>query len=254
MRWIFYTLLTVNLGILLWYTQIEVSQHKTHLPAPPAGVKQLLLLSEHLAADKMLQAPPASQDMGTEDVENSIENVSPQIPTIEISNAPEVIVKLPARVCNTIGPFKQEQRIKEAEKRLQEIGFITGRRSKIEQELFGYRVYLPPLENKEAAKEVTRELDKSDVRDYFIIHGEEDKRNGISLGLFRNKNGAIRRMAQVRRFGFKPVMEIRNREQTIYWLDIQAEGEQFSDAIWRELFEGQPELQRLGRECEKEQE
>lgn len=255
MRWIFYSLLAFNLGILLWYTQIQVGDEVMRVPPPQEGVKQLMLLSEQQETDRSSQESTVLVDIEASKTTLYPEEDSvPQIPEIEINGEIDAHVAESYPVCNTIGPFKQERRVDETEKRLRETGFITGRRSKTEQELFGYRVYLPSLGDKEAAKEAARELDKHDIRDYFIIHGEEDKLNGISLGLFRNKNGAIRRMAQVRRFGFQPIMEIRNREQTIYWLDIQADQGRLTDALWQEIVEGQPELQRLNRECAKEQE
>ena len=153
------------------------------------------------------------------------------------------------KVCYTLGPFKESAHANAVSARLGDLGATVSQRSKVEQEQYGYRVYLKPYASREEAVAESRKLADNGIRDYYIISDDPEKNNGISLGLFRKKSGAIRRMAQVRRFDFKPQMEIRYRETTIYWLDYEHLSDIDSEPLWRELTEETPEIQRLHRDC-----
>jgi hypothetical protein len=45
-------------------------------------------------------------------------------------------------------------------------------------------------------------------------------------------------------------MEIRYKDNTIYWLDYEQTGELVTDSIWREITEEIPNLQQLPRDCD----
>lgn len=242
MRITFFLLLFANLALLLWQTQIAGSGRSEALPAVPAD-QRLVLLSEHAA-----QAP-ALAESGQRPA-----NALAEIPDIEIigngdKNRPTEPAETEA-LCYTLGPFKDLDRARAVSARLDDLGADVQQRSKVEQEQYGYRVYLPPYATREEAVADARKLAEYGVRDYFIITDDQDKKNGISLGLFRKKSGAIRRMAQVRRFDFKPQMEIRYRDTTIYWLDYRHSTEFDSGPLWRELAEDAPDIQRLDRDCD----
>lgn len=242
MRITFFLLLFANLALLLWQTQIAGSGQSEALPAVPAD-QRLVLLSEYAA-----QAP-ALVESGQRPA-----NALPEIPDIQIignsdKNRPTEPAETEA-LCYTLGPFKDLDRARAVSVRLDDLGADVQQRSKVEQEQYGYRVYLPPYATREEAVADARKLAEYGVRDYFIITDDQDKKNGISLGLFRKKSGAIRRMAQVRRFDFKPQMEIRYRDTTIYWLDYRHSTEFDSGPLWRELAEDAPDIQRLDRDCD----
>jgi hypothetical protein len=247
MRITFLIFVFANIVLLLWQTQIARSDKKAgELPRVPAE-SQLVLLSEFQAAQtpSLAQAVEESQNPST----------TPGLPEIVVqdetaSPEPDIApVAKAAPVCYTLGPFKELDLAKTVTGRLKTLDIATQRRSKVEQEQFGYRVYLPPYPNREAAAAAAQQLSALDIRDYFVISDEEDMKNGISLGLFRKKSGAIRRMAQVRRFDFKPQMEIRYRDTTIYWLDYEQPAELDTEQLLREFAETSPDLQRLDRDC-----
>ncbi|HEX5055841.1 MAG TPA: SPOR domain-containing protein [Gammaproteobacteria bacterium] len=233
----FFILLLANLILALWYTQIAPRPERAQIPAVPEE-KRLVLLQEHQG-----QAAAAPRQPGQEP--------PPQL--LDVQPAQEqprdpAPVEVPAISCHTIGPFPDLDRAKAVSERIHRLGAKVTRRNKTEQEQYGYRVFLPPYKTREAALAATQQLAKNGIQDYFVISDDEHK-NGISLGLFRKKSGAERRMAQVSRFGFKPQMEIRNRESTIYWLDYEQTGELVTDSIWREITEETPNLQQLPRDC-----
>lgn len=249
MRVTFFLLLFANLAMLLWQTQIADSGQADALPAVPAD-QRLVLLSEYRA-----QQPVQAEGLSPGPGERGLGATLPEIPDIQIVNADgKTPADKPAAqaepVCYTLGPFKDLGQARAIAARLDDLGADVQRRSKVEQEQYGYRVYLPPYATREEAVADARKLSEFGVHDYFIITDDQDKKNGVSLGLFRKKSGAVRRMAQVRRFDFKPQMEIRYRDTTIYWLDYRHSTALDSEPLWRELTEDTPDIQRLDRKCE----
>lgn len=234
----FFILLLANLVLALWYTQIAPRAAGSVIPKVPEE-KRLVLLQEHQQQAQAATVPQQEQSQ------------PPALPDVQLAreqppaSAP---AESPAPGCYTIGPFSDLDRAKIVSERIHRLGAKVTRRNKTEQEQYGYRVFLPPYKTREAALAATQQLARNGIQDYFVI-SDDERKNGISLGLFRKKSGAERRMAQVGRFGFKPQMEIRNRESTIYWLDYEQTGELVTDSIWREITEETPNLQQLPRDC-----
>jgi cell division septation protein DedD len=257
MRIAFFLLLFVNFVLLLWQTQIAQSDAGPELPPVPAD-KQLVLLAEHEARQRgtvIEETPPAVVEgaPAIPDIELSAAATSGTVEAAVPADTAEQVEQTapapePALNCSTIGPFKDFNQAKTVIQRLKGLGAQVSRRDKTEQELFGYRVFLPPYASREKAQAATKELARNGIYDYFIIT-DQDQQNGISLGVFRKKDGAQRRMAQVSRFDFKPQMEVRYRDAPIYWLDYEQKGELVTDQIWREISENTPGLQRLPRDC-----
>jgi hypothetical protein len=261
MRITFFILLLANLVLILWQTQIQSADNTQSWPEIPEE-QRLVLVSEskdikepeegetdEVSTEAEIPQPdqPEQPDLGLPDIEIISANESREEPDTE----PQEVE--PQQVCYTMGPFKDSGVARMVTTRLQDLGADVSQRSKVEQEQYGYRVYLKPYATREEAVSESRKLAEHGVRDYYIITDNEDKVNGISLGLFRKKSGAIRRMAQVRRFDFKPHMEIRYRDTTIYWLDYEHRADIDSQPLWRELTEETPELQRLDRDCKANQ-
>jgi hypothetical protein len=236
----FFILLLANLVLALWYTQIAPRTGSAAIPAVPEE-RRLVLLRERQQAAATPQQPRQEQPRPPALPERQLAQEQPPAPA---STPAETATPS----CYTIGPFPDLDRARVVSERIHRLGAKVTRRNKTEQEQYGYRVFLPPYKTREEALAATQKLARNGIQDYFVISDDEHK-NGISLGLFRKKSGAERRMAQVGRFDFKPQMEIRNRESTIYWLDYEQTGELVTDSIWREITEETPNLQQLPRDC-----
>ncbi len=236
----FFILLFANLVLALWYTQIAPRADGVTIPEVPAERRLVLLREQQAAAAPEQPQAQLSEPLEIPDVQLAQEELQ--------SPVPAQAAAAPARTCHTIGPFTDLDRAKAVSERIHRLGAQVTRRNKTEQEQYGYRVFLPPYRTREEAVVATQKLAKSGIQDYFII-SDDDGKNGISLGLFRKKTGAVRRMEQVGRFDFKPQMEIRYKDNTIYWLDYEQTGELVTDSIWREITEETPNLQKLPRDC-----
>jgi hypothetical protein len=237
MRTTVFILFLANLVLLLWYTQIAPRTDDSDVPTVPAE-RRLVLLKEH----QQQTAPPAQQSpLEIPDVQLAQEELQPPATSVEPAQAA-------AATCHTVGPFTDLDKAKAVSERIRQLGAKVTRRNKTEQEQTGYRVFLPPYKTREEAVAATQRLAKNGIQDYFII-SDDDRKNGVSLGLFRKKTGAERRMEQISRFDFNPQMEIRYKDNTIYWLDYEQTGELVTDQAWREITEETPNLQKLPRDC-----
>lgn len=264
MRITFFILLLANLVMLLWQTQIHSDQTGRGDLPEIASEERLVMLSEHRGegqvaadADGSADQSPVDSEQTSEQAEDTLGLPEIEIAADETADAAEEptgpAAAEPGKVCYTMGPFKELNRAKEVAGRLDSLGADVSRRSKVEQEQYGYWVFLEPFSSRDKAVSEARRLAEHGIRDYYIVTDDEERENGISLGLFRKKSGAIRRMAQVRRFDFDPKMEIRYRDTTIYWLDYEYTEDIDVQPLWRELTEETPDLQRLDRDCQPQQ-
>ena len=73
------------------------------------------------------------------------------------------------------------------------------------------------------ALEYKAKLDRHKDKEYFI-----GKDNVLSLGAFREKRRAERRMRQLRKIGIEAVQEPRIKTHNVFWIDI-VEGVSASD-------------------------
>lgn len=257
MRNLFLLLLLANLCAGLWiYTHDYMPGEGDQPQRPRSAVRSLVLLAE------VKSEPVAARQAAV--VEEPLEVGGAEAGGVQESPAAESVVSAevePAAVsgpeaeapevfyCYTLGPFTELDKAKRAVRLLGATGAEVERRSSQEQEPFGYRIFIPPLSSKEKAYEVAAELREKGVKDYFVITNPNDKLNGISLGLFSQKTGALKRLAQLRFLGYQASMEIRYREKEIHWLDYAAAENQISEQVLREAGEGVQDIQRLPRNC-----
>ncbi|GAB6039866.1 hypothetical protein [Endothiovibrio diazotrophicus] len=122
-------------------------------------------------------------------------------------------------VCYSFGPFPKSFLASKATVRLEEMGAKVERRSVRDRQQVGYWIYLPPLESKQAAVRKTQELAAKKIEDFFIVLASRYE-NAISLGVYKNRHGAEKRLEELRQSGFEPVMEPRYQPINVYWLDV----------------------------------
>ncbi|MEO8040596.1 MAG: SPOR domain-containing protein [Betaproteobacteria bacterium] len=78
----------------------------------------------------------------------------------------------------------------------------------------GWWVYIPPQKSREAADRRVAELRKLGIADSYLVqdHGEWD--NAVSLGIFRNEDGAQRFLEELKARGVRSVT-MGSRQQTV---------------------------------------
>lgn len=126
----------------------------------------------------------------------------------------------PSAVCAALGPFETQADLRRAMDLLtpqvnriqfQESSSVTTR---------GYWVYLPAFNSRDAALKSARQLNSAGVRDYYVVTAG-DHENTVSLGLFRDRDNASRRQAQISALGFPARLEERTEVERAFWIEYQ---------------------------------
>ncbi len=154
-----------------------------------------------------------------------------------------------ARTCYTLGPFDDQQAADDLVARLQGLGLSVARRVIEDTERTAYWVYLAPLSSREDAEAVARRLKERGVTDYFVVPSG-DKQYAVSLGLFNREDGALRRLDEIAALGLKPLVEVKDQNRTLYWVDYDETGaRRVPDSLWRSLLRTHGSIRRIARGC-----
>jgi len=204
--------------------------------ALPSGVRPLHMIGIASAA-AVEPAAPVLADSATSSVASTQEGSTP------------VVSKAPPARCYSLGPFVDKAGANEMVAVFEQRGVKATLRNIQQTQVTGYWIYLPPYPSIAAATAATRELGAKGLRDYYIVASAPNA-NAISLGLFRERSGAERRLARVRKMGFQPKLEVRTTNNELYWLDYRDPGNGvINSGLWAKANGGGGALQRVKRSC-----
>lgn len=137
--------------------------------------------------------------------------------------APAVTAGTPAApaptpsVCTTIGPVADETRALELEQLLRDQQFTALRRSAEESVHEGWWVYVAAADAAAQARTLRR-IQASGIRDAFAM--PDDPQFRVSVGIFREQEGASNRAAVVRALRLEAAVEERVQQHTVTWFDL----------------------------------
>jgi hypothetical protein len=267
MKWLFLTLLLINLGLfMLIYPQQQVSERSSVL----ADVGELKLVSEQQTAEPELHekltdsSAVTTTGSGSEEPavnfprqqqpqqDSTPEQASSQEKVTEtpaVSMEEEIPVVKPLR-CAMLGYVDTRSAAEEISVRLRALGFKPELQSESRNEQAGYWVLIPQQQSRREAVKIAKKLEKSGVSDLWrftsgkLVHA-------ISLGLFRDEVRASDRKREIDALGFNSVIQPRYREKTNYWLRYQTRnGEELSNKDWAGLVSDFPQLVKKEIECQ----
>lgn len=246
MKIFFIFLLVINLLIAGWQ-YMKPAQNSTAMLPLPADLKSLQLLNELKLSAKETKLVAAKVEDDLPKVDMPRDNLSRD----NLSEDEAVIVvdeNNIQRQCFTLGPFKDENIMQQVRAVLAESVVDVEVRKREENEIHRYWVYLPSQPSHAGAIQLGEELAGRNVTDYYVVRSG-DKKNGISLGHYKEKLYADRRIAQLRKLDFEPRLEVIYRNYSIYWLDYESKPgvPDESDETMGLLSEG---VAKLDRECE----
>ena len=118
-----------------------------------------------------------------------------------------------------------------------------------------YRVYLPPLENREAAIEAIGQLRatlgaNNLVIDSFLIP-QGDLANGIALGLFAEQTNAVNVKLQLETVGYDAlIQEVGSVREELDVVIGELESEAIFQGYWGEIQRARPYLRAVEKLCE----
>ena len=189
-RGFFVIILLLNVALAAWVAFKPKVPDYQLLPQVEAGTPKLVLLSE------------LEEQMG-------------------VSQTPAVILEqenIEALLCFTIGPFPSKADVRHLIKEHASDIFNVKQRETMTTQDLGYWVYLPAVEQREKALKQARDLSELGVRDYYVVTAG-DRENTVSLGLFKQKENAVRRREYIASLGFDAKLTIRKQELAVYFLD-----------------------------------
>lgn len=221
MRWVFYSLVVVNLVYLGW---------------------QGVMMAVEPAAPKV---PAAS----------TVSGQVPSVPTLKLlteapqgRRAPGAGPEAGPGLCPVVGPWSGRGAAERARIQLAAVG-LNGRIEavSVQRDHLNW-VYLPPAETRERALAVLGELQARGV-DSFIVKTGEDA-NAISLGYFSSADSAEGLRLKMRNAGYPAFVRETSRLVTEYWLYLP---EAAAGAIELEDFlAGNPDVGRDRAACRRE--
>jgi hypothetical protein len=184
MRWIFFSLLLVNLSYLAYeLAQPEgIKTQETVDVSVVSGAAPIKLLAE-------LKQPAARKIVNTHKKSPLCWAVGPYQVELDAQNvyARMLAVDIPASVDKQLVVVKEE-----------------------------FWVYLPPLSNKKQAIRKLKELQKREIDSFIITEGE--LANGISLGLFSQQSSVDRLISELKKKRIEPSVKPLQRTRGQYWV------------------------------------
>ncbi|MEJ2621581.1 MAG: hypothetical protein P8163_15350 [Candidatus Thiodiazotropha sp.] len=269
MKWLFLTLLLINLGLfMLIYPQQQANEGSSVLAdigelklanelqstADQSGVEVAADLNAVRSTEPVGEAPvteATAERVGSpETVQNKPLSVDDRLAEVAAdAQSAEEPVKKTAR-CAMLGYVDTRSAAEEISVRLRALGFKPELQSESRNEQAGYWVLIPQQASRRDAVRIAKKLEKSGVSDLWrftsgkLVHA-------ISLGLFRDEIRAGDRKREIDALGFDSVIQPRYREKTNYWLKYQkGKGAVLDDKDWSKLVRDFPELINKEIECQ----
>lgn len=188
-------------------------------PAKVADTPELQPLSEPapIAEAEPVTAAPEPAESPAAQLADATPMVS--VPEPEYVPEPEVVAPAAKPVCASIGPFANAAAAKATRGYLQGLGKVDSHQQTGQQRV-GYWVLVPPQASRAAAESIAAQLKAKGIKDYWIVSKGEVK-NGISLGVFSQKDNADAFIKRARAKGF--TVELREKTKPVeqLWLDYR---------------------------------
>jgi hypothetical protein len=191
MRWVFLSLVCLNLLVMVWFwkDQNNSVSIKQGMQVQTQKGDSLVLLSEVKQSDlnyKKADINPASSRKDER--------------------------------CYSVGPFQDESDAKFLAIRAEALGFSSNMRSLTTGGEVESWVHIPPLANRIQAMQLLRELQSRGIDSYIVTQGELAE--GISLGLFKNEVSAKNLMKDMRGMGYDVIIKEVPRGEKELWLEF----------------------------------
>ncbi len=271
MRWLFGLLLLANLVLFLWPNATPTARDRVpaSVPATVPGVPPLELVGERAAAQPAAaqeESPrPTAESSAAPTPVSAPEPVAPPAPAPTpvasagepTGAAPDAAEEKPPAApdvqaeqegsCTRLGPFRAEDRARSAARYLAERRVYTAVASEGEAHDARYIVYLPSPGSRAAALERLRELKAKGI-DSFVLGGALN--NAISLGVFSQRESAMRLMAEMETRGYAVKLSSQERETPTYWLELGPKNSgRLSEALAQAVQRRYPEAHSWDRPC-----
>jgi len=188
MRWVFLSLVCLNLLVMVWFWRDQASVDQKTVKGPVQMGETLVLLSELDSGDlKYKQADTAN---------NSYTSTR----------------------CYSVGPLADRIDAKHLKVRAEALGFNSELRGLATGTSIEHWVHIPPQSNRQQSLRLLRELQGRGIDSYIITQG--DLAEGISLGLFRSSDSASKLSQKMKGLDYEVVIQEVSRGKKELWLEF----------------------------------
>lgn len=129
----------------------------------------------------------------------------------------------PVAQCASLGPFETQSDLRRGLELLTPQVVRIQFQERSQESTRGYWVYLPAYGDRDSALKAARQLNSAGVRDYYVVTAG-DHENTVSLGLFRDRENALRRQGQIAALGFPARLEERTEVERQFWIEFEQQG------------------------------
>ena len=174
MRWIFFSLIAINLGFFLWHA-LSPDESKQ------ANAAQIVPGSENVASIALLhEVAGQAEPYDLSELVRAIEPGPAQSESVEgVTEEPASEV---TQLCDALGPFIDREQGARLAERFESLGVETNLATEYVQLMGGYWAYIEPQASLQAALIMSGELKQQGIDAYLISEG--DLNNGLSLGIY----------------------------------------------------------------------
>jgi hypothetical protein len=211
MKWFAILLLVGNVALAGWQFNEHVRENAiaaAGTPPLPPRTPSLRLISE-LAELPERRADATGVNAGADD------DSEPVVQAVDLSTELNSFGN-PSDNCISVGPITDEVQLNKFRIWLRLRATVVHTRVETVRQRRFFWVYLEPASNEEAKKNLS-DLERRGVTDYMLIR-RGGLKNAISLGLFRSQDSVNRRLAEMNRQGYKPVVVPKFKTTENYWL------------------------------------
>lgn len=233
MRWIFFSLLLVNVAVFA-YMQWEhvrgepvsvVNEGVSDISRQAEDAPSLTLLSEL----KGFRGPVESIRIVGDGDQNTASGVARSL-------------------CTLVGPFSNRRKAETFVDRLLVIGVESKVKNLLVSSAVGFWLHLPPQSSRKEVLRRLSELQRQGIDSYVIPDG--DLANGISLGMFSEQSRANFLKEKIVNLGYQPEILSVPREKRELWVFLfRSESAKISEKKWFELLSGKELLQKQQNLC-----
>ncbi len=227
MRWIVLSLLVANIAVFI-YMQFF---------APEKNTTELVVNTRVSTSGDSVQ------------LLSELESSSADIQSIAVvPKAVPVEQAVSDSLCTLVGPFPKLLRAEYFVEQLQSLNVNAEIRSIVVNSEPGFWLHLSPEKSRRDALRRLSELQARGIDSYVIPDG--NLANGISLGMFSNKERAQAMEKRIEEQGYKPKLIDVPREQKELWVFLQrAESSKIGEEKWLKLISAEDLLQKRQNVC-----
>ncbi|MCP3852174.1 MAG: hypothetical protein GY694_18330 [Gammaproteobacteria bacterium] len=224
MKWLFILVALLNITYAAYNFLLEdasIPVTKTHSSSSKGQIVQLNEIDSSSLHTLQQKTPPQTE------VVETIEQSAPEEISMIDMPAPtptpkmgSIIEETQTESCYKLGPFTKDVMIQvrvllETEYQ-NKLSFGIETTSAITY----YRIYIPPLKDKEKIKKALSILDKNNMKDHYVM-SIDGRKNAIALGVFKQRSAAEKVAEKATKIGFSTTIEaISDDKNSLYQLMV----------------------------------